>query len=118
MRGADEIAAGLDLFGRRDGLPFMPEMARHAGQRFFVGDPIPAVFENDRWGPTRKPIYLLEGLHCSGAVPGEAGPCDRACPLLWHEDWLVFEPEPEPLAPGAKAGAEAEPEPAGEGGAP
>jgi hypothetical protein len=92
VRGVDEIVAGLDLAGRRDGLMFMPEMAQYAGRRASIVEAIPKVFEYDRWVATRRPIYVLEGLHCSGSVPGEPGPCDRACALLWHEDWLLIEP--------------------------
>jgi len=87
VRGADEIAAGLDLFGRRDGLSFMPEMAAHATRRFIIADRLATVYEDDRWVPTRKPIYILEGCSCSGRARG----CDRACALLWHEDWLLVE---------------------------
>lgn len=92
VRGADEIFAGLDLPGRRDGLLFMPEMARYAGRRFPVVERISKVFEHDRWVEPRRAVYVLEGLHCGGQVPGEPGPCDRACALLWHEDWLLIEP--------------------------
>jgi hypothetical protein len=92
VRGLDEIAAGLDLRGRRDGVTFMPEMAAYAGKRLAVVDRIERVFELDRWTPTPHAIYLLDGARCSGAVLGDRGPCDRACALLWHEDWLVLEP--------------------------
>ena len=96
VRGADEIAAGLDLHGRRDGLTFMPEMAQYAARRFAIGQMLDQVFEYDRWVRPRRPIYLLEGLACSGAAVGANGPCDRACALLWHEDWLVVEPPSPP----------------------
>ena len=92
VRGVDEIVAGLDLAGRRDGLTYMPEMAQCAGRRFPIVKVLPTVFEYDRWVETRGPIYLLEGLNCSGSVPGEPGPCDRGCALLWHEDWLIVDP--------------------------
>jgi hypothetical protein len=95
VRSVDEIVAGLNLAGRRDGLKFMPEMAQYAGRRFPVVEALPKVYEHDRWVDTRRPIYLLEGLYCGGSIPGEPGPCDRACALLWHEDWLMIEPEAE-----------------------
>jgi CelD/BcsL family acetyltransferase involved in cellulose biosynthesis len=94
VRGADEIIAGLDLRGRRDGLPFMPQMAGYAGQRFRVLERLRKVHEYDRWVDPRAPVYVLEGLHCGGVVPGEDGPCDRACTLLWHGDWLLLEAAP------------------------
>ena len=91
VREIEEIRAGLDLRGRRDGLTFMPEMARYAGKRFPIASKLTTVFEHDRWIEPRAPIYILGGLHCSGAVVGDKGPCDRACALMWHEDWLVVE---------------------------
>jgi CelD/BcsL family acetyltransferase involved in cellulose biosynthesis len=91
VRDLAEIRAGLDLFGRRDGLTFMPEMAQHAGKRLPIANEIATVFEYDRWIETRAPIYILGGLHCTGAVVGDRGPCDRACALMWHADWLIVE---------------------------
>jgi hypothetical protein len=92
VRDPGEILAGLDLRGRRDGLTFMPEMARYVGKRFPIASKLTTVFEHDRWIETRAAIYILGGLHCTGAAVGDKGPCDRACSLLWHEDWLVVEP--------------------------
>ncbi|HEX3478968.1 MAG TPA: GNAT family N-acetyltransferase [Kofleriaceae bacterium] len=94
VRDLDEILAGLDLRGRRDGLTFMPEMKAYAGKRFAIANQLTTVFEYDRWTATRAPIYILDGLHCTGAVLGDRGPCDRGCALMWHEDWLLVEPEP------------------------
>jgi CelD/BcsL family acetyltransferase involved in cellulose biosynthesis len=93
IRDAAEIAAGLDPFGRRDGLTFMPEMARHAGKRVAIARRVEHVFEHDRWVRTRRPMYVLDGLACTGAILGDRTPCDRGCALLWHEDWLVIEPD-------------------------
>jgi hypothetical protein len=92
VREIDEIVDGLTLTGRRDGLTFMPEMSQFVGRRFRVLESIPKVFEHDRWIEPRSPIYILDGLHCSGSRIGEPGPCDLACSLLWHEDWLLLEP--------------------------
>jgi len=92
IRSLEEIRAGLDLRGRRDGLTFMPEMAPYAGKRFPIANKITTVFEYDRWIDTRAPVYILDGLHCAGAVLADKGSCDRACSLMWHEDWLIVEP--------------------------
>jgi CelD/BcsL family acetyltransferase involved in cellulose biosynthesis len=94
VRDLDEILAGLDLRGRRDGLTFMPEMRAYVGKRFAIGSQLTEVFEYDRWISTRARIYLLEDLHCTGAVTGRRGPCDRACALMWHEAWLHVDPDP------------------------
>lgn len=92
IRSGAEIAETLDLLGLREGLMFMPEMSRYQGQRVRVVRQLPRVFEHDRWLETPSPVYILEGLRCEGAVLGSDGPCDRACPMLWHADWLRLEP--------------------------
>ncbi|MGZ3421286.1 MAG: GNAT family N-acetyltransferase [Polyangiales bacterium] len=94
VRELDQIRATLDLQGRREGLTFMPEMEAFANQRFRVVGRLPKVYELDRWVEPRGAIYLLAGLHCTGAATSARGPCHRACALLWHEDWLVLDPEP------------------------
>jgi hypothetical protein len=94
VRDASDIAGGLDLFGRRDGLTFMPEMAAHAGRRSPIAGRLDQVFEYDEWIAPKRPIYLLEGVQCTGAICRNDGPCERACTLLWHEDWLILEPDP------------------------
>jgi hypothetical protein len=91
VRPTDEIYATLDLRGRRDGLTFMPEMAAYAGKRLAITEKIERVYELDHHVQPRAPIYLLGGAHCTGAVLGAKGPCDRACAILWHEDWLILE---------------------------
>jgi CelD/BcsL family acetyltransferase involved in cellulose biosynthesis len=91
VRPTDEIYATLDLRGRRDGLTFMPEMAAYAGKRLAITERIDRLYELDHHVPPRAPIYLLAGSHCTGAVLGAKGPCDRACAILWHEDWLILE---------------------------
>ena len=93
VRHIEAIMCGLHMFGRRDGLNYMPEMKAYAGRRFRVVHALPPVYELDRTVPTRAPIYVLEGVHCSGAALGPKDTCDRACALLWHQDWLVFDDE-------------------------
>ncbi|MFO0570534.1 MAG: GNAT family N-acetyltransferase [Polyangiaceae bacterium] len=91
VRSLEEIQAGLDLRGRRDGVSFLPEMSEFADKRFHALARIDRVFEYDAWVPTRRPLFILQGVACKGASVGRKGPCDRACALLWHEDWLLFE---------------------------
>ncbi|HEY5957539.1 MAG TPA: hypothetical protein VIV60_13325 [Polyangiaceae bacterium] len=90
VRPLDEILRGLDLLHQRNGVVFMPEMARYAGLTAPILGQLPQVFEYGRWVEPRSPVYILGGLHCTGAVFGCVGPCDRACHLLWHADWLVL----------------------------
>lgn len=96
VRSVEEIHTSLDRWGKRDGLLFMPEMAKWTEKRFRVARLTTKVYEHDGtkyagYISTRFPVYILEGLNCSGAVLGSRGPCDRLCPILWHEDWLRFE---------------------------
>jgi hypothetical protein len=88
VRSAEEIRASLDSRGMRDGLMVMNEMYSWAGRRFRVARRLANVHELNHFVPTRRPIYILEGLACSGATLGKNGPCDRRCPILWHADWL------------------------------
>jgi CelD/BcsL family acetyltransferase involved in cellulose biosynthesis len=94
VRDLDEIRAGLDLHGRRDGVTFLPEMGQHAGKRFHVASRLARISENDEWTVPRSAVYILDGLRCRGEGIGRCGPCDRGCALLWHEDWLSLEREP------------------------
>ena len=94
VRSELELQASLDRFGRRSGLLFMPEMARHAGHTFRIHRKIELVYELGRSLPTALPVFLLDGLFCSGEIIGEEGPCHRGCRLLWHRDWLDFSQEP------------------------
>lgn len=91
IRPLQEIHDRLDWLGQRQGLMFMPEMARHAGTRARILQPLARVFEYDHWREPPNPIYILDGLHCTGGILGSRGPCDRACRLLWHADWLELD---------------------------
>lgn len=88
---ANEITQTLDANGSYRGLMFMPEMYAHCNLRYPVLRRIGRVWGPGIYMPVAEPVYLLEGLHCTGAVLGEEAPCDRGCRLLWHEDWLRLE---------------------------
>jgi hypothetical protein len=90
IREFEEILAGLDLFGCRDGVSFLPEMRAHAGRRVAIVGQVAQVFEDDRSLAPARPIYLLDGLHCAGGPGG----CDRGCALRWHRDWITFDEAP------------------------
>jgi hypothetical protein len=85
-----EISATLDSEGRLDGLPFLPEMVRHCGQRYRVFRRVEKI--HDYAGPTgphlrrMRDAVLLEGLRCGGE---RHGGCQAACQLIWKEAWLV-----------------------------
>lgn len=90
VRPLEEIKATLSPDGRRDGLSFLPEMRRFAGLRLPVVRRLERVYECDDWVSPRAAIYVLEGATCTGRDLDEDNPCDRACTLLWHSDWLTF----------------------------
>ncbi|MCA9217926.1 MAG: hypothetical protein KDB27_32875 [Planctomycetales bacterium] len=89
VRSAADIRATLDLDGCLDGLPFMPEMVKHCGQRFRVAyralktcvDGHPEYMRE----VCSSDIVFLEGLRCTGEHHSE---CARGCLLLWKSDWL------------------------------
>jgi hypothetical protein len=91
VKGAGEIASTLDADGALDGLPFMPEMVAHCGQRYRVlryaektcidiggGQYISRPFH-------RKDVVLLDGLRCSGESHDG---CQRLCMFFWKTAWL------------------------------
>jgi hypothetical protein len=90
VRPRREIRKTLDLLGRRDGLKFMPEMYQYAGQRYPILKRISGVRELQKYRFARGPIFILEGLYCTGAAFAKRGGCDRGCTLLWHSDWLIL----------------------------
>jgi hypothetical protein len=92
-----EILATLDSEGRLDGLPFMPEMATHAGRRYVVSArlantcvEVPDVgFGAFRGGD----VVVLDDLRCDGSSHDG---CQKFCSLLWKAAWL------EPLCEGGE----------------
>lgn len=91
VRSVAEIYKTLDMSNQTRGLLFMPEMSRHAGQRFKARRRIERVLVGGQYVEASEPVYLLDGLYCTGVALGDDGPCERACRLLWHADWLEFE---------------------------
>lgn len=86
VRPLAEIMATLDGDGALDGMPFMPEMARFAGQRF-------PIFKSahktcDPTGATelrRLPDTAHLPTRCDGAAHDG---CQARCLLYWKRAWL------------------------------
>ncbi|EFL04621.1 predicted protein [Streptomyces sp. AA4] len=97
MRGAEEILATLDKQGRMDGLPFMPEMLRFAGQEMRVykraGKTCDTITPSTDHRKLERTVHLA-GARCDGSAHGG---CQAACLLFFREEWL--EPAPEPAGP-------------------
>jgi hypothetical protein len=91
VRSFAEISATLDGEGRLDGLPFMPEMLRHCGQRHRVLRRIEKI--HYYFGPGAPHLrrlrnaVLLEELRCNGAAHGG---CQAGCQFIWKEAWLIL----------------------------
>jgi hypothetical protein len=90
VKALDAIRATLAPDGRRDGVVFVPEMAKFAGARLPVAKRVEPV-RPTWWRRGRGEWYVLAGARCSGAILAAEGPCHRGCGLLWHRDWLEFE---------------------------
>jgi hypothetical protein len=87
VRSASEILATLDSSGALDKLPFMPEMARLAGQRFMVTRRVDKICDtiSATGGRRMHATVYLDDLRCDGS--GHGG-CQAGCKIYWKEAWL------------------------------
>jgi hypothetical protein len=90
VRSKDEISKTLDTFKRLDGCLMMDQMWGFCGRKSRVQKVVNNFFDEHKYKmyKIRAPLYLLEGLICSGVVEAFERRCDRSCYMLWHEDWL------------------------------
>jgi hypothetical protein len=87
VRSKEEILATLDVNGRLDELPFMPEMLRYCGKRLRVGkrahktcDPALGI-----GGRKMTSAVHLENVRCDGSAHDG---CEAGCLIFWKEAWL------------------------------
>lgn len=105
VRTKEEIFETLDKDAQLEGLPFMPEMLQHCGQRFQVFkrahktcDPPSGLHAR------RMPNAVhLSGVRCGGEAHGG---CQAGCLVFWKEAWLKRvngpdRPRTEPVSPSA-----------------
>lgn len=94
VRSKEEILATLDARGLLDGMPFMPEMLRHCGQRYRVAKRAEKSCDTIHTGRGRRVLdsVHLEGLRCDGSAHGG---CQALCLLWWREAWLNRESDDE-----------------------
>jgi hypothetical protein len=88
VRTKEEILATLDREGGVDGMPFMPEMLRYAGQEFAVSASAHKTCDAiNLTGTSRRMERMvhLAGLRCDGSAHGG---CQAGCLLFWREEWL------------------------------
>ena len=100
VRSAEEILQTLDGEGRREGMPFMPEMRRFCGRRFRVAARADKVCDTSHLtGSRRVPgAVFLQDLRCDGSAHGR---CQAECLLFWKEAWLKRVPEGASALPSA-----------------
>jgi hypothetical protein len=86
VRSPDEILATLDG-DALDGMPFMPEMIRHAGRRFTVTRRVDKICDTIAATGSRRmhATVYLDDLRCDGS--GHGG-CQAGCKIYWKEAWL------------------------------
>ena len=87
VRSAAEILATLDSDVALDRMPFMPEMASHAGRRYRVTRRVDKICDTIAATGSRRmhATVYLEDLRCDGS--GHDG-CQAGCKLYWKEAWL------------------------------
>jgi hypothetical protein len=86
VRSKDEILRTLDMDGRLDGMPFMPEMFAFCGKRFQV---------YKRAHKTCDTVFPVRGRRVADAVHLETrcdgsahGGCQASCLMFWKDAWL------------------------------
>jgi hypothetical protein len=86
VRSLQEIAATLDADGKRDGLPFMPEMAEYCGGTFRIHRIVARTCVEGAGGMRTIPdAVFLEDVRCTGK---HHGGCQRRCLIFWKTAWL------------------------------
>jgi hypothetical protein len=86
IRSKQEILQTLDKNGRLEGLPFMPQMFKHCGQRFKVFKRAHKTCDTvNVTGGRKVPNAVHLDLRCDGEAYGG---CQAACLIFWKEAWL------------------------------
>lgn len=85
VRSSQEIAATLDASGKLDGVPFMPEMARHCGSRIRVSRRADKTCVVGYGLRSMESTVFLQDSRCDGAFHDG---CQRNCLFFWKEAWL------------------------------
>lgn len=99
VRSKEEILSTLDRSGRLDGLPFMPQMFKHCGQRFRVQNS--AYKSCDTVSGDYAGLRLPDAVHLDIRCDGQAyGGCQAGCLIVWKNAWLkpVNGPDEAPFA--------------------
>lgn len=99
-----EILATLDSNGACEGLPFMPEMARHCGIRSMVLQRVDKACVSASGMQRLNGVVTLEYSRCDGSAHGD---CQLRCLIFWKEVWLertdAEEPEDDHTIPDSQS---------------
>jgi len=85
VKSAHEIAETLDIDGKLDGVPFMPEMAIHCGRSFRVFRRADITCVEGHGLRRMNSAVFLEEIRCDGSAHDG---CQRRCLIFWKEAWL------------------------------
>ena len=86
VKTPSEILRTLDADGKRDGLPFMPEMVAYCGSCIRVYRSAHRTCVVGHGFRAMKDAVFLQDARCDGSFHDQ---CDRGCLLFWKTDWLV-----------------------------
>lgn len=88
VRSKEEILATLDVNGRTDGMPFMPEMFHFCGRRLRVAKRAHKSCDYTTIHPFRsrriENAFLLD-TRCDGSAHDG---CQAGCTILWKDAWI------------------------------
>jgi hypothetical protein len=86
VRSRNEILRSLDMKGRLEGLPFMPQMFQYCGRRFRVYRRAHKTCDTVNGSGGR---LVTDAVHLDLRCDGEAyGGCQAACLIFWKAAWL------------------------------
>ncbi len=90
VRSREEISRSLDSLRMCDGCLMMDQMWDFCEGKFNVLKKVINFFDEYKFKmyKSRAPLYILDGLICSGQGTSFGNRCDRSCYLLWHGSWL------------------------------
>lgn len=85
VRSMEEILPELDVEGRFENLPFMPEMLAFAGSTFKVEHRLEQIGGKGYIPRFWPKTVTLKGVFCNGSAHDC---CGKKCQLLWKDVWL------------------------------
>jgi hypothetical protein len=89
IKSKEEILKTVDENNKLEGCVVMPEMWQYCGTETRVVKRVEYFLDEVNYKMRKmRSTILLEGLHCSGKMPGYKAVCDRNCFFFWKEAWV------------------------------